>query len=191
MKLVVKTCVLIIFIIGFKTSLFALGGFSSLSTPEQKTINIIVKQLGISNPSNEVKYKIYKSISFAFNSSWSNYWLGLNELSASKYEKGKEKGLIDYVFNNKDNGTLFFTFVYKPEVNQVVVFKRQIRHGEKSVILDLFEKRKSDTEVFEIRHDKDNYAMLQKKGIVSYQLYHVGASTASLTYYSQSIIDLN
>ncbi len=169
---------------------YALGGFGSLSESEQKSLESIVKQLGISDKNNTVKEKIYNSIDFAFNSKWNSYWLGLKDLSASKYDNGLEKGYMDISFNTADNGTLYFTFVYKPEANQIIVSSKQVRHTTRKTALDVYEERKSDTNKYEIKHETDNYALLQEKGKVSYEYFHIGSNSASLVYSSQLLINL-
>ncbi|MGF1818026.1 hypothetical protein, partial [Vibrio splendidus] len=145
---------------------------------------------GIPDKDNKVKEKIYNSIDYAFNSKWSSYWLGLKDLSASKYNDGKEKGYMDLSFNNADEGTLYFTFVYKPEVKQIILSSKQVRHATKKIALEIYEERKANTEEYEVKHESDNYALLQKKDKVSFEYYHVGSKTASLVYSGQEIINL-
>ena len=190
MKAVLKLFVGVVIALSINTNAIALGGFSSLSSAQQKIVNGIVSQLGIKSPDDKIKMRIYDEISYAFESNWNSYWLGLNELEASKYKEEKEKGVVEYVFNNESNGTLFFTFVYKPDVDQVIIFKRQIRHAGKSTILKLYEERKDDKK-FKVIHETDSYGMLQEKGKVRYQVYHVGTATSSLVYYQQAVVNVD
>lgn len=175
-------------ILSFNT--YALGGYNSLSDVQKKTLKTIVNQLGISDKNNAVKTKIYEKIDFAFASGWDAYWLGLNELSGSKYKDGLEKGYIELTLNSVDEGTLFFTFVYKPEAKQIILTSKQVRYGSKKRLLEVYEERKADKDKFEVRHESDHYAMLQKKGKVNFEFFHVGSNAASLVYTSQQYIDL-
>jgi hypothetical protein len=169
---------------------FALGGYESLTEQQQNVLKSIVKQLGITDKDNSIKFNIYNASTFAFDGDWSSYWTGLKELSSSKYQDGKEKGVIEIAFNNVEQGTIFLTYVYKPETKQIILFHKQIRHTGKKFLLEEFKKRKSDKETYEVRHEGSNYAMLQTKGKVDYELFHVKGDTGSLVYKGQLTIDL-
>jgi hypothetical protein len=183
-----KILSLALFLLSFNS--FALGGFESLQDTEKQLLKSIVEQLGISDSDNKIKMKIHDATSFAFDGHWGSYWMGLNELASSKYQNGKEKGVIEISLNNSKSGTYFLTFIYKPEVKQIVVFQKQIRHGSKKQLLDEYEKRKANTEAYELRHESDNYALLQEKGKVDFEFFHVSGDTGSLVYSSQRVIDL-
>jgi len=174
----------------FSFNSYALGGYDSLTKSQQSVVKKIVEQLGINDTDNSVKYKVYEKIDYAFKGDWNTYWYGLTDLSASKYKDGKEKGFIEYAINNSEAGTLFLTFIHRPEVDQIIVMRKQVRYGEKTTILDAFEEKKADTENYKVTHEKDNYALLQKKGRVDFEYFHVGKSTASLIYADMSTIDL-
>ncbi|PWI32051.1 hypothetical protein DI392_17895 [Vibrio albus] len=174
----------------FSCNALALGGYESLSDTQKKVIGKVTDQLGIKDTDNAVKKKIFDSIEFAFNSDWNSYWLGLNELSASKYKDEQEKGFVELSFSTSKEGTLFFTFIYKPEVNQIILSKKQVRYSSKSVVLGTFEERKADKEHYKIIYEKDNYALLQTKGKVDYEYYHVGTDAGLVVYEMQSTIDL-
>ena len=169
---------------------FALGGFESLTDNEKKVLKSIVKHLGITDTDNSIKNKIYNTSDFAFKGTWGAYWTGLNELSASKFKDGNEKGVIEVALNNSESGTFFLTYIYKPEVKQIMLLSKQIRHGSKKLLLAEFEKRKTDKEKYELRHEGSNYAMLQEKGKVDYEFYHVSGDSGSLVYQTQRVIDL-
>lgn len=185
-----KFLFLVVILLSFNAS--ALGGFESLSESEQKLLKLIVERLGIEDKNNSIKQKIYDKSSFAFDGNWSSYWVGLNDLSLSKYKDGKEKGFIELGVNNSENGTVFLTYLYKPEVKQIILTSKQIRYGAKKTILDVFEERKSNKEKYVVKNESDNYALLQEKGQASFEYYHVGASTdtASLVYQLQVVIDI-
>ncbi|WP_462158279.1 hypothetical protein [Pseudoalteromonas sp. GB56] len=173
----------------FNFQALALGGFDSLSSSEQQFINSVMDELGLKDSDSSAKMKVYDSISYVFEGSWDSYWLGLNELSASKYKDGLEKGLIEMSINNSNHGTIFLTFVYKPETKQIIIFNKQIRHGSKKTLLNEFEKRKADDK-YKKQHEKDNYALLQEQGQVDFEYFHVTGDTGSLVYSSQLYIDL-
>lgn len=185
-----KLLFLVLLLLSFNAS--ALGGFESLSGSEKKLLKLIVERLGIEDKDNSIKQKIYDKSSFAFDGNWSSYWVGLNELSLSNYKDGKEKGFIELGINNPDNGTIFLTYLYKPEVKQIILNSKQIRYGTKKMLLDVFEERKSDKEKYVVKHESGNYALLQEKGQVSFEYYHVGASAdiGSLVYHGQVVIDI-
>ncbi|MFT5594623.1 MAG: hypothetical protein ACI8SR_003014 [Oceanicoccus sp.] len=91
----------------------------------------IVKQLGVTDTDNSIKMKIYNTSSFAFKGTWGSYWTGLTELSSSKFNDNNEKGVIEIAINNSESGTFFLTYFYKPEVKQIMLFTKQIRHTSK------------------------------------------------------------
>ena len=168
----------------------ALGGFESLTETQQNVTKSIVNQLGVDDPDNTIKKEIYDTSSWAFDGQWGSYWTGLNELASSKYKDGKEKSVIEISLNNAKSGTIFLTYVYKPEARQIVIFQKQIRHGSKKLLLDEFAKRKADKEKYELRHEEDNYGLLQETGKVEFEFYHVSGDTGSLVYSNQRIINL-
>ena len=168
----------------------ALGGFESLKDTEKKILKSIVKQLGITDTDNSIKQKIYNTSDHAFEGNWGSYWTNLTELSSSKFKDGNEKGVIELALNNSETGTYFLTYIYKPEVKQIMLLSKQIRHGTKKTLLSEFEQRKAKKEKYKLSHEGSNYAMLQKKGKVNYEFYHVSGDTGSLVYQSQSVIDL-
>ena len=169
---------------------FALGGYESFTDKDKRLLKSIVKQLGITDSDNSLKKKIYDTTNYAFEGKWSAYWTGLTELSLSKYQDGKEKGVIEIAVNNVEQGTIFLTYIYKPEAKQIIVFQKQIRHTSKKFLLETYEERKSDKETYEVQHEGDTYGMLQKKGKVNYEFFHIKGNTGSLVYQSQSTIDL-
>jgi hypothetical protein len=185
-----KTLISILFLLTISINSYALGGYESLGDSVKTVTKTITKELGIVDADNMIKKKIYDEISYAFEGNWNAFWIGLNESSSSKLDDSNDKGVIEYIFNNEDQGTLLITFVYKPEVNQIIITERQIRYGNKKTLLEVFEERKNDESSYKIIHEKSNYAQLQKKGKVSYEFYHVGVEASSLVYLSQSIIDI-
>ncbi|WP_436323027.1 hypothetical protein ACSEYT_01905 [Vibrio cidicii] len=184
-----KYCIALVLMI-FSFNSYSLGGYGSLTDVQQKTLESIVKQLGISDNDNKVKEKIYNRIDYVFKSQWNSYWIGLNELSASKYTDGLDKGYVDISFNSANEGTLYFTFVYKPEAKQIILSSKQVRHTTRQRALEVYEERKAKTEEYKLVYESDNYALLQEKGKVSFEYYHVDSNTASLVYSMQHSIDL-
>jgi hypothetical protein len=180
---------LTIILITFSFNIYALGGYDSLADVEKSLLTDIVNNLDI-NADNKFKYKLYKAHSFAFEGVWGSKAFRLNELAASKLKDGQEKGVYEVAFNHKDQGTVFLTYIYKPEVKQIIVLSKQVRYGDKSFILGLFEDRKMESEKYRVAHESDNYGLLQEKGKVSYEFFHVGATAASLVYSTQAVIDL-
>ena len=168
----------------------ALGGFESLTDTEKKVMKSIATQLGITDTDNSIKMKIYDASSFAFKGKWGSYWTGLTELASSKFKDANEKGVIEIAINNSESGTFFLTYFYKPEVNQIMLFTKQIRHTNKKALLDVFEERKAKKQDYNLKHEGSNYGMLQENGKVNYEFYHVSGGTGSIVYQSQTAIDL-
>lgn len=177
-------------LLAFSSNAFALNLYDSLSEPQKSVLTTIVTQLGIKDDDNSIKEKLYNESSFIFEEGWSSYWTGLNELARSNYKDGKEKGFIELALNNSKHGTVFLTYIHKPEAKQIILVARQIRHGSSSLVLEEFGKRKADTDKYELRHESGNYALLQQKGKVSFEFFHVSGNTASVVYQSQVAIDL-
>ena len=167
---------------------YALGGYNSLSESHKKVTKQIVATLGI-EADKSTKYKIYDDISYMFNSDWHSMKFGLDELSSSKFKGENSKGIVELAFNSKDQGTVFLTYIYKPEIKQILVLKKQVRYGQKDKLIAEFERRKKEQDQYIVLHETDSYALLQQKGKVSYEFFHIGNSTASLVYSSQNVID--
>ncbi|MEG3753104.1 hypothetical protein [Psychromonas arctica] len=174
----------------FSFNSFALGVYDSLGEPQKTLLKSIVSQLGLVDKNNSIKTKIYNTSSFAFDGGWNSKWFGLNDLSGSKYEDDTEKGFIEVSINHADQGTIFITYLYKPETKQIIVFTKQVRHGPKNLTLEIFEENKSDKDSYVLTHEGPNYALLQLKGFVSYQFYNIQNETGSLVYTRQNKIDL-
>lgn len=179
-----------LFLLIFSGNAFSLSIYDSLSDSQKSVLKTIVAQLGIKDDDNSIKEKLYNESSFIFDQRWSSYWTGLNELARSNYQDGREKGFVEIALNNSEHGTIFLTYIYKPETNQIILVSRQIRHGSNSLVLEEFNKRKADTDSYVLRHESGNYALLQKKGKVSFEFFHVSGNTGSLVYQSQTAIDL-
>src|SRR5690606_12760120 len=137
-------------LLAFSSNAFALNLYDSLSEPQKSVLTTIVTQLGIKDDDNSIKEKLYNESSFIFEERWSSYWTGLNELARSNYKDGKEKGFIELALNNSKHGTVFLTYIHKPEAKQIILVARQIRHGSSSLVLEEFGKRKADTDKYEL-----------------------------------------
>ena len=176
----------------FTSQSFALGGYNSLDDPEKKLLNSIQEVLGFSDDKNHsVKYKIYNNIKFGFESNWNSYWLGPAHLGSSKLKKHDSSGQMELIINNKENGTLFDTFIYNEKTKQITIISRQVRYSSREEIVGAFENRKKDTKKYEIKHETDDYGMLQEKGYISYELFHISGSSIAggLVYIGMTMID--
>ncbi|MFT5760158.1 MAG: hypothetical protein ACI9LM_004942 [Alteromonadaceae bacterium] len=170
------------------TNVFAIDAYSTESENVKKVIKLVIKSLKAPD-SIETEKKIHKAIKHAFTSDWNSYWLGYNDLSSSKI-KNPEVSFIEYLVNTEEHGTYFFSFLYDKKSNQILINNKQIRYGTKDTALELFTKNKDNTEKYEIRHEKDTFAMLQVKGKVDYEAFNIGSTSASVIYFSQTIIDM-
>ena len=171
---------------------YALGGYNSFSESQKKVLSSITERLGITDTDNSVKEKIFDSSNAAISGNWSANWTGLNELSRSKYKGEHEKGFVELAVNNENSGTMFLTYIYKPETKQILLITKQIRYVSKKTLLNIFSERKAKKNEYEVKHEEDGYALLQEKNKVSYEYYHVNGSdtSGSLTYHYQTSIDL-
>ncbi len=115
--------------------------------------------------------------------------MGYNDLSSSKI-KDPNVTFIEQFVNTVDDGMYFLTFMYDKKANQILISRKQFRSGSKNAALDAFKERKNDTEKYKVSHEKDNYAMLQEKGQVSFSAFNLGSSSGSVIYFNQTIIDL-
>lgn len=177
-----------IFLLAFSSSSFALGGYSSIESGQQKILNTIQNDLGFKDDdSNSVKLEIYNNISWAFSDGWQARWFDLTELASSKIKNPSKTGFIELAVNSKDQGLGFFTFIYKPNVKQITLISKQIRHGSKSLALNKYQE---DKKTRLVDYENDSTALLHKKGYVDYEFFNVLGDTASLTFYSVSVIDV-
>ncbi|MDN2661836.1 hypothetical protein OW492_00425 [Psychromonas sp. 14N.309.X.WAT.B.A12] len=174
----------------FSFNSFALGVYDSLGEPQKTVLKSIVSQLGLVDKNNSIKTKIYNMSSYVFDGGWNSKWFGLDDLSGSRYVDGIEKGFIEVSINHAEQGTIFITYIYKPETKQIIVFTKQVRHGPKNLTLQIFEDNKSDKDSYVLSHEGANYALLQAKGLVNFQFYNIQSETGSLVYVAQGKIDL-
>ncbi len=167
---------------------FALGGFDSFSEPTRNILSTIVKELEVSDQDNSVKEKIYNRLDYIFSADYYAYWLGNNDLSNSKYD-GKG-GFIQYMVPTKESGVYLVNFSKRPDVNQIIITTSQIRHGSQKGALEVYEKNKEDSDSYKLLKETDSYAMFQKTGQVSFEIFNVGTGTGSVIYTSQTYVDL-
>jgi len=167
---------------------FALGGFDSFSEPTRNILKTIVQELEVSDQDNSVKEEIYNSLDYIFSANYYAYWLGNNDLSKSKYE-GKG-GFVQYMMPTKENGVYLVNFSKRPDVDQIIITTSQIRHGSQEGALEIYEKNKSDSDSYKLLKETDSYAMFQKTGQVSFEIFNVGTGTGSAIYTSQTYVDL-
>lgn len=182
-----KIIVIILTLVSFNS--YSLGGYGSLSEPQKTVTTQIVSSLGLEDDEN-IKYKIYNDMSGVFKSGWNSIRFKLDDLKSSKFKGEYSKGVVEIAFNSKDQGTMFYTYVYKPEVKQIFVFKKQVRYGSKANFIAEFEKRKNKEGEYTVSHESDTYGLLQEKGTVDYEFFHIGNGAASLVYSSQRIINI-
>jgi hypothetical protein len=170
-------------------NLFALDEYSSATDAQKRFVAVTIKNLAAPN-TNDVKVKIYNSLAYIFNSGdWSSYWLGYNDLSASKITN-PDVTFIEHFINTAESGAYFVSFLYDKTTNQILVNTKQIRYGSKNAALELFNTQKSDTDEYKVIHEEDNYALVQESGRVEFAAFNLGSSSASVVYFEQEIIDL-
>ncbi len=174
----------------FTANTYALGGFDSLGESEKKILSQIEEQLGFKDPSNKIKSDIYNAISYVFESQWNSYWFGLTDLSKSKLTTDKNNGFYELTVNNKNNGTIFATFIYKPEVKQITIITRQVRHSTRKPVLERYQELKNNEAENKLIHETDNYALVRKKDYVDFSYFHLNSDTASVVYLDMRVIDV-
>jgi hypothetical protein len=172
------------------TNVFAVDAYSTEDAGVKKLIKQVITTLKAPN-SVELEKKIHKTIKSVFTDTdkWNAYWFGYNDLSISKI-KDPEVGFIEYFINTEGSGMFFVSFMYDKKSNQILVSSKQIRYGDKQIGLDLFLKKKGNTEEYEVRHERDSYALVQDKGKVDFTAFNIGPKSASVIYFKQEVIDL-
>lgn len=170
-------------------SVYALDDYSVADDNVKSLIKNVVKVLDAPGAL-ETEKKIFNTIDFVFEgSNWNSYWLGYNDLSSSKI-KDPNVTFIEQFVNTSNDGMYFLTFMYDKKANQILISRKQFRSGVKGDALEVFKERKNDAEKYKVSHEKDNYAMLQEKGKVSFSAFNIGTQSGSVIYFNQTVIDL-
>lgn len=178
-------------LVAISFSSLALDEYSSASEGKKAFVKGIMKGLKIPE-SKDTEKKIYSTISYIFDydTDWNSYWLGYEELSASKFKGEQDITYLEQSVNTSNNGVFFVSFLYSKKINQILVSRKQIRYGSKKVGLELFSILKEDKEQNTIRHEKDTYALVQKKEKVEYTAINMNDKSAVVVYFNQTTIDL-
>lgn len=167
---------------------FSLGGFGTYSEATQNVLKTVVTELDIVDRDNSIKEEIYNSIDYVFSDDYYSYWLGYNDLSASRYD-GK-KGFVQFMVPTNNNGIYLVTFAKRSDVDQIIITTSQIRHGSKEGALQVYEDNKADSEGYKLLVENDSFAMFQESGKVSFDIIDVDGRTGSAVYTQQTYVDL-
>jgi hypothetical protein len=171
----------------FPFSAMALDEINALSADKLGVLNKVIDGLGIKNPSSAVKQKILDQFEHGFKDDWHAYWVDSTSLNAAKFKNDKVK-LLELTLTNKDRVNVI-SFTYFPAVGQVFVASKEIVELSSAATVDLVKKKKSEVE-FEVSNEKDNYAVLKKKGSADYKIYHVDAPNGLVVHTGYGVIDL-
>lgn len=174
----------------FSFNAAALDEFGTLDEGVRTLITSVVTELKLPN-NNATKMDIYNAISFVFadDNDWSSYWLGYGDVSNSRI-KSNEITYIEQFINTSDKGMFFLSFIHDKKENQLLLSSKQIRHGTDKEVLGVFSETKGNTNEYEMIHEKDNYAMAQKKNYVDFSGFSVMDGTGAIVYFDQVVIDL-
>ncbi|CBL46561.1 Hypothetical protein HDN1F_29780 [gamma proteobacterium HdN1] len=182
MNKLLYVCVFLLFSLNAK----ALDKLSSIPEPNQKLLNSVVKELGLSNTNKEVKEKIYGIFDMSLEGQWYSYWVGNGDLEKSKF-KGDKVRIVELIIPN-NNRIYVFTLVNFPDANQIFYTRRQFVEGSSKLGLDMFEKAKENSKLKKI-HEADNYGFFNEKGFVSFEIYHVKVPDSMVSYIDCGIVD--
>ena len=80
-------------------------------------------------------------------------------------------------------------FCYFKKEKQLFVTLKQYIEAESSLVLDLYNKRKKDSE-HSIKNETEHYAYFNQKGYMEYETYHVKSPVGMIVYESSSFIDI-
>jgi len=166
------------------------GGFDSYGEGTKSLLTTVVKQLGVSDPDNSVKVKVFDTIDVALEGNWYSYWVGMNDLASSKYQDGAEKGFVQVMLPTNDSGIWILTFNKAKDIPEIIVSMAQIRHGSQDGALSVYNEKKNDTENYEVKNESDKFAFIQEKGKVAFSILNVGTGTGSVVYFNQFAVDL-
>jgi hypothetical protein len=173
----------------FSTNLLAMDAYTTTDENIKNFVKRIVEVLGLPGTL-DVEKKIYHEVSFVFDGEpdWNSYWLGYNDVAASKINN-PDVGFIEQIINTDQHGIFFISFLYDKKANQILINTKQFRSGTKEAVLNVYAENKADTENYEVSYERDRYSMLQEKGKVSFEAFNVGV-TGSVVYFNQKVIDL-
>ncbi|CAH0532823.1 hypothetical protein VST7929_00670 [Vibrio stylophorae] len=181
---------LILIMMFLSSTAHAVSEYSAVDDSIKNLINGTVKHLKV--PDREkVKINIYNAVESIFDDAgkWNGYWLGYNELSASKI-KETDVRYMEYIINTENNGFFFVSFLYDTNAKQILISQKQIRYGSSSGAFEVFHKRKSNTDTYKVIHEKNNFALLQQKGNVTFSAFNLFGEYGGVVFFNQVIIDL-
>lgn len=186
-KLITITILALSLSFSFKS--FSMDAYTTADEGIKKMISQMFSTLNIPR-SIENEKKIYNSISYIWDGagSWNGYWLGYNELASSKI-KDPDITFIEYFFNTENNGIYFLSLQFDTRINQMLISTKQLRYGTKKAGLDKYLEEKANTEKYELKHERDKYALLQEAGKVNFSAYHLSSNEGMAVYFNQRILD--
>lgn len=175
-------------IIGFSGGAGALDEASTITEDGAKIVAMIEKEFSV-QLSSKNKKKIYDQFSFALTAGWWTYWLGNSDFSmASDQVKNSKNRVMDFLFVSGEQ-VFNLTLHHLPEARQIVYYQKEIRVGSSAIALDAFNKEKMKAENVIIK-ETDQYAVLQRKGFVDFDVFMLSPPNAVATYWSGGFLDL-
>ena len=174
-------------ILSFSSLALALDATSTIPDDAKKILNALEKDFKLENISPSSKKAIYDQFSFALEDGWYSWWIGNDDLDASKFKEHKVR-VFDLIVTNK-NRISNITFTYFPDANQIFYIRKQYVEGSSEAVLNIYNEYKEEDDT-EIKHETNSYAFTKKKGYVDFDIFHVKGSEAMVGYIDAGVIDL-
>ena len=176
----------LLLIITLVCNLFALDLVSSIPDDQKKVISRVIEALQL--PSDEgTKEIVYGKLGDFFTKNWSAHWTTNSTAANTKIAKSQTQ-ICDVTIYN-DNRIANCTFVYFKKEKQLFITLKQYVEAESDLILDMYKKRKEDSQ-YTLENETDNYAYFQQKGYMSYEAHHVKSPVGMVIYESSYVFDI-
>lgn len=175
-------------LIGFSGAAGALDEASTITENGTKIVAMIEKEFSL-QLSSKNKRQIYDQFSFALTAGWWTYWLGNSDFSmASDQVKNSKNRVMDFLFVSGER-VFNLTLHHFPEARQIIYYRKEIRVGSSTIALETFNKEKLKAENV-IQKETDQYAVLQRKGFVDFDVFMLSPPNAVATYWDGGVLDL-
>ena len=181
--------ILVILLLIFSHQTLALDELSSIPESHQKVLGWVIKDFGLKKASTSVRNEIYKTFKYALEQDgWYASWVGNDDLTSSKFKNDKVR-VFDLIIPSNDRVNNI-TLIYFKDANQIFYTQKESIEGSSSLALEEFKKEK-EKEENKVLNETNNYAFIQRKGYLDFDIFHLKSPNGLAAYFSYGTIDLN
>lgn len=145
-----------------------------------------IQTLGL--PDNQkMNETIHDQIAGYLTDDWSAHWTTNDTGDKSKIKDSKTRICDLNIYNN--DRIIDITFVYFQKEKQIFVMTKEYVDVKSSTVLNRYNKAKKD-KAYELQNETDNYAYFNKKGYMSFNVYHVKDPVGTIVYEDAYFLDV-